>query len=502
MDSANSVDILERLKSLRKLINESEAEEAWRQLEAFCVPNDAGAAARLRQTKGMCASRIAGLASQRGDYDEAVVWGRRAVDCDPQSAWARVALANALSNAGEAAEAWAILTELRDRGAPADIAGHIRKAMGFSATKLAQAAKARQANDLALAWRERAVELVPESSQYSLALGWAFFAARRFYEAWDILARLEELARDDPSVADGTRKGLAACATALAKEVEFDKGPKSVEGTGWREAARWREESLRRNPGLAVDWWRYAWDLVYCGRFADAAAIVAGTHSPEIDAKLRYNVGDMPRHLKAQIDSGESIFRCEAPRYRMRGLPVVPALGKVVIPADWDVWSDRLPDEATYQRWNDIPGANIGLVLGRQSGVSVIDIDTEDADLTQVICALLPPSPWQRFGRRGVALAYRWTGVPTQNFWDWKSMAPLFDLLSGPSHVLLPPSVHPQTGRPYRAERDLLDVLDDLPALPDDFVETATAALRARGCDVRTWKPRWLERKAALLVTP
>lgn len=496
-----SIDILQRLKGLRKLIDESKAEEAWRRLEDICVPDDVGVAARLRQTKGFCASRIAGLARQRGNYDEAVVWARRAVDCDPQSAWARVVLANALSNAGEATEAWALLTELRDRGVPVDIADRVRKAMGFSATKLPQAAKARESSDVEIAWRERAVKLVPESSHYSLALGWAFIRVRRFHEAWNVLARLEQSARDDPSVADGTRKALAICATALATELEFYQGPRSVEGTGWREAARWREEALRRNPGLASNWYWYAWDLVYCGRFADAAAIVAARHSPEIDARLIYEVGDMPCHLKAQIDSGESIFRREAPRYRARGLPVVPALGKIVIPANWDEWSDRLPDEAAYLRWYDIPGANIGLVLGRQSGVSVVDIDTEDANLMQVICALLPPSPWQRFGRRGVALAYRWTGAPAQNVWDWNSITPLFDLLSGPSHVLLPPSVHPQTGRPYRAERDLLDVLDDLPVLPDDFVETATTALIAKGCDVRAWKPRWLARKAPLHVT-
>jgi hypothetical protein len=147
------------------------------------------------------------------------------------------------------------------------------------------------------------------------------------------------------------------------------------------------------------------------------------------------------------------------------------------------------------------PRRKHGLVLGRQSGVSVIDIDTDDADLTQIISALLPPSPWRRFGRRGLALAYRWTGAPTQFFVAGERRAPLFDLFSGPSHILLPPSVHPQTGRSYRAERDLLDVLDDLPPLPDDFVETAIAAIRARACDVRLsprgWVDRWLERKSA-----
>jgi mannosyltransferase OCH1-like enzyme len=51
-------------------------------------------------------------------------------------------------------------------------------------------------------------------------------------------------------------------------------------------------------------------------------------------------------------------------------LPVVPALGKVVIPRVWQTYSDRLPEESEHQRWCEIPWANIGLVLGPQSGTS------------------------------------------------------------------------------------------------------------------------------------
>jgi hypothetical protein len=93
------------------------------------------AAARLRLTKAICAGRIAGLASRRGDWNEAVIWGRRAVDCDPQAMGARIVLARALSNADQAAEARGILTELRDYDAPADVADRIREAMGFSAAR-------------------------------------------------------------------------------------------------------------------------------------------------------------------------------------------------------------------------------------------------------------------------------------------------------------------------------------------------------------------------------
>jgi len=66
-----------------------------------------------------------------------------------------------------------------------------------------------------------------------------------------------------------------------------------------------------------------------------------------------------------------------------------------------------------------------------------------------------------------------------------KRLALLFEHLAANRQVLLPPSIHPQTGVPYRANCELLDVLDDLPTLPPDFAEAVTAVLRMNGCDAR-----------------
>jgi putative DNA primase/helicase len=65
----------------------------------------------------------------------------------------------------------------------------------------------------------------------------------------------------------------------------------------------------------------------------------------------------------------------------------------------------------------------------------------------------------------------------------------LYDYLCGRRMIMLPPSIHPQTGQPYRANCDLLDVLDDLPSLPEDFAKAVWAALRSKGCVVRTIPP-------------
>jgi hypothetical protein len=338
------------------------------------------------------------------------------------------------------------------------------------------------AHDEEEACYRRAVELAPDVPDFRIGWARALINAGRPGDAWPILVALRDFA-DKPDLAERIRRVMGICAKRIALQLEFVP---SVEGTDWRQAARWREEALRHDPHHTYSWLHYAYDLIYCGRFADASAVVAKAPSSEIATELQEHIGDMPRHLQAQTESEAFIFRGEAPKYRLRGLPVVPALGKVVIPRDWQTWSDRLPEESEYQRWREIPWANIGLVLGPQSGVSVVDIDTDDSELTKVICSFLPRSPWHRVGRKGVALAYRWCGLPTRCYAvGGERHRRVFDYLSARCHILLPPSLHPQTGVPYRANCELLEVLDDLPALPPDFSEVVTAALRAKGCDVR-----------------
>jgi hypothetical protein len=391
----------------------------------------------------------------------------------------------ALIKADKPGEAWPILSALRDSADAHDLAERIRGAMGVCARKLGEAADARKAQDDAVAWYRTAAELVPEELGLRLRSAWALMKADSPGEAWPILSALRDSA-DTPDLAERIRQAMGVCAEAIAIRLEFPEGQASVEGIDWGQAARWRQEALRHKPLSTFSWRRYAWDLIYCGRFADASAVVAGAPSPEIAAELHEHIGAMPLHLQAQVESEQFIFRTEAPKYRLRALPVVPALGKVVIPFDWETWSDRLPEESEYRRWREIPWANIGLVLGPQSGVSIIDIDTDDSELTEVICSLLPCSPWRRVGRRGMALAYRWTGLPTQFYSaDEDRRTPLFDYLSACTFILLPPSLHPQTGLPYRANCELLDVLDELPPLPADFAQAVTAALRAKGYRVK-----------------
>jgi hypothetical protein len=401
----------------------------------------------------------------------------------------RINSAWALIKAGRPGEAWPILSALRDIAETPDLAERARQAMAVCARKLGEVADAHKARDDTVAWYRTAAELVPETPDIRVRWAWALIKAGRPAEAWPILSALRDIA-ETPELAGRIRRAMGACAAAIATQLEFCVGPTSVEGTDWRKATRWREETLCHDPHNVLNWGRYAWDLIYCGRFADASSVIAGAHSPEIVAELQMCVGAMPRHLKSQVEGEAFIFRAEAPKYRARGLPVVPMFGKVVVPRDWESWSDQLPDESEYRRWDEIPWANIGLVLGPKSGVSIIDIDTDDAEWTEIICSQLPRSPWRRVGHRGMALAYRWTGLPNRFYVAGEGRpAPLFDYLSVGKAIVLPPSIHPQTGLPYRANCEILDVLGQLPALPPDFADALTVALRTKGCRVTALDP-------------
>jgi tetratricopeptide (TPR) repeat protein len=397
---------------------------------------------------------------------------------------AKFEMANALNKAGRCQDAWSVLSDLSGRaGDDPYLRDRVRRAKGVCARMLGEAAQARDAHDAAISWYQIAAELVPEVPSHRLAGAWALIKAGRRQDAWSILSDLSERVAGDPDLRERVRHAKWACAEALAAEQEL-----SVEGANWNEASRWRLEAIRHAPDRMINWERYAFDLIYAGHYSEARALIANAPSPEIKEVLTETIGDMPRYLQAQVENGTFIYGTVAPRYRARGLPVVPALGKVAIPRDWQVWSDRLPDEGVYRRWLEIPWANIGLVLGPQSGVSAIDIDTNDPELIEFMRSILPPSPWCRVGRRGMALAYRWTGLPAMCCVENRAPS-LFELyLCARGHILIPPSLHPLTGQPYRANRELLDVLDDLPALPGNFAEVLTQELKARGCAVRLYR--------------
>jgi phage/plasmid-associated DNA primase len=181
-----------------------------------------------------------------------------------------------------------------------------------------------------------------------------------------------------------------------------------------------------------------------------------------------------------------AIFALTAPRYLEAGLPVIPLYPreKKPIPMDWSRYFDQPVEPETQAQWlQSCAGGNIGLVLGPQSGICMVDIDTTDQRLVAVIEQLLPPSPWRRVGRKGAMLAFRYTGLKTFRIRN-TSGETIVELLSARTQAVLPPSIHPDTGRAYEASCDLVDVHTQLSALDAEIESMLRAALTEAGVDL------------------
>jgi putative DNA primase/helicase len=197
----------------------------------------------------------------------------------------------------------------------------------------------------------------------------------------------------------------------------------------------------------------------------------------------------------------DKIFLETAPAYWAKGMPVIPLRQGDKMPAagldGWQFYAERMPTPAEQDAWlKSYPFSNIGIVLGPQSGLCMIDIDTRDETVKQTILNVLRPtmSPWQRVGAKGMVLAYRqpFDGTAIKTFRIKHAEKPkadgesqtIVELLSSRTQVVLPPSIHPDTKRPYVANAELLDILDDLPHIPREIENLLRHALIASGLEL------------------
>ena len=177
------------------------------------------------------------------------------------------------------------------------------------------------------------------------------------------------------------------------------------------------------------------------------------------------------------------IFAETAPSYYARGIPVIPLHRKEKrpIPLDWSRFHDMPVEPDLQAQWvQDYPEGNIGIVLGKQSGVVMMDIDTEDQHLISMIQGLLPRSPWVRIGQKGMVLAFKYTGLRTFRIKNMSGES-ICELLSERTQCVLPPSIHPKTQAPYKATCDLLSVIGNLPPLDGAIESILRQALEVNG---------------------
>lgn len=101
--------------------------------------------------------------------------------------------------------------------------------------------------------------------------------------------------------------------------------------------------------------------------------------------------------------------------------------------------------------------------MGPASGLVALDFDTDDPKVIDILDRILPPSPWRRVGSKGFVKIFKYNGERTTRIQSPNGM--ICGILLKGTQIVLPPSIHPDTKRPYTANAHLYDVLGQVPKL-------------------------------------
>lgn len=159
-------------------------------------------------------------------------------------------------------------------------------------------------------------------------------------------------------------------------------------------------------------------------------------------------------------------------KYFELGLALIPVKrgNKNPIINGWQQYCKTKPTVEQITYWeHHHKGCNYGLPLGPANGIVALDIDT-DNPITLKMC---PQSPLVKRGAKGETRFFRYhSKVKTTKLFQ-KSKG--VEILSDGTQTIIPPSVHPDTKKPYFwLSKDTLENFDinDLPILETSFLQT------------------------------
>ena len=156
--------------------------------------------------------------------------------------------------------------------------------------------------------------------------------------------------------------------------------------------------------------------------------------------------------MRTDKSKSRSIHLEAAIEYLNRGWSVVPAGERAKRPIiRWQRFQHQLPTlaqlEGWYERW---PKANLAVVTGEISGITVVDIDpkhggTESMAALEARHGALPDTIESITGGGGRHIYFAHPGHEVRNR---TGLAPGIDLRGDGGCIIVPPSVHP-SGKPY-----------------------------------------------------
>lgn len=172
----------------------------------------------------------------------------------------------------------------------------------------------------------------------------------------------------------------------------------------------------------------------------------------------------------------EDIFGIEAPKLWEVNLPLVPVEGKAPIPTGWTGLLGGKPSELKRVEWIEkYRTKNIGLLLGMGLTASeVLDaLDIDDDRLERLVIHLLGLNRADRRallsgkrGKKGATIFVRAPKALKSTVIKGSGGLGNIDFLAAGKMTVMPPSIHPETGRPYEVVgKPLLEV--DFTHLPE-----------------------------------
>lgn len=180
-------------------------------------------------------------------------------------------------------------------------------------------------------------------------------------------------------------------------------------------------------------------------------------------------------------------------RYYHAGLPIMPVLKKEAILKNWQHITHEKLSEEIIRNWFSRSGMNIGLVCGKDSGITVVDCDWlkdrdgnilyKESENPASIAARLPFTLSSVTGTGGVHKFFRFTDIKNST----KTVHPQIDIKSEGGYVILPPSVHPKTRVTYAWHEltafDESNLGDNLAEVPEWIIEASERANASKDYD-------------------
>jgi hypothetical protein len=129
-------------------------------------------------------------------------------------------------------------------------------------------------------------------------------------------------------------------------------------------------------------------------------------------------------------------------KYRELGLALIPLKPESKAPLldAWTQFCDRLPTEEECEKWEKYYPDRYGQVCGPASGVMWVDIDSDDPAILNAV----KPSPVRKRGRKGESRAFKFDPDVLSC-----KVAGIIDILAYGHQTVLPPTLHPETEKPY-----------------------------------------------------